>query len=144
MTYEKAFESDIGNHIIRNNLKLRSPKHSAIAVLFLIEDEKGTDSFWFPYIQSLPPKLDSLPISFDKNTLSLLKGSSFLQTIMKKKSYLEEDYTTLKNNIKDFDRFSFEKFKYFRFMISSRIFGFEINGKKSGGMIPFAGNIFII
>lgn len=144
LTYDKAFNSKIGQEIITKDISLKSPKHSLLAVFFLLEQEKGNKSFWEPYIQSLPSEMDSLPISFEEKTLSLLKGSSFLPTILKKRKFLFEDYEQLKSNLDGFSRFSLEDFTHFRAMASSRVFGFDIRGKRSGAMIPFAGKLNLI
>lgn len=121
-------------------MKLKAPKHTFLS-LFLIEERwKGEESFWYPYLESLPKSLDSMPIFYSEEELGLLKGSPFLRKIANKKNELFKDYTLLADNIEEFkQRVEFEEYAYFRCISSSRVFGFFIEGERTGGLVPFVG-----
>ena len=110
--------------------------------IFLIEEhKKGSESFYYPYLKTFPEKVEGLPVEFTQEELSLLECSPLIETIMKRKCNLRYDYDLLISNISLSESFTFEEFKHFRNLIGSRVFGLEIEGVKTGAMVPFAGKI---
>jgi protein-histidine N-methyltransferase len=51
---------------------------------------------------------------------------------------LLKDYELVIEAVEQARRFTFEQFRYFRLMASSRIFGFNIGALKTSAFVPFA------
>ena len=108
--------------------------------LFLIQERrKGEESFWKYYLKSLPPNVNSMPLFFVEEEKAMLEGSPVLRTLEKRVKEMDKDFNTLKDNIPEFRSISYSEFAYHRCLASSRVFGFQVNGKKTGGMVPFLG-----
>jgi hypothetical protein len=60
-----------------------------------------------------------------------------LVTLKKRIAEMQADYDTLKASLDEFKEIELETFAYHRCLASSRVFGFDVNGKKTGGMVPF-------
>lgn len=80
-----------------------------------------------------------MPLFYSEEEKELLKGSPVLRTLEKRIREMRRDYNILKENIEEFQDISYEEFAYYRCLASSRVFGFEIKGVKTGGMVPFIG-----
>jgi hypothetical protein len=78
-----------------------------------------------------------MPIFYSEEQKALLKGSPTLRTLEKRIKEMKSDYDLLKENLEDFENISYETFAYHRCLASSRVFGFIVNGLKTGGMVPF-------
>ena len=122
-----------------NNTKLinlikefKSPKHTLIA-LFILEN-LNNEKYKF-YFDFMPKNFNIFPIFYKNEEIEYLKGSNFYEEIINKKNDLLFDYEILKNL--NFD-INFIKFCEIHMLISSRIFGIEINNKNTDAMIPFA------
>lgn len=116
---------------------LSAPKHTVLG-LFLIEERlKGEDSFWKYYLKSLPPNMNTMPIFYSEEQKALLKGSPVLRTLNKRIKEMKADYDILRTSLEEFQSISYESFAYHRCLASSRVFGFIVNGVKTGGMVPF-------
>ena len=126
---------EISTFINDNNNKLNSPKHSLLSS-FLLSEEKNPK--WKFYFDILPKDFSSFPIFFNEKELEYLKGSPTLNQILNKKKDIKEDYDKLCKNIKEFSKFSFQKFCESRMIISSRVFGIELENKKTDVLVPFA------
>jgi hypothetical protein len=96
MTSQVAMESPIGKKIVDAQLDLRS-KHSYLASYLLQEKHKGAESYWAPYIASLPQVYSNMPIFFDAATMKHLKGSFSIEKIKDRIDSLKAEY----NNICD-------------------------------------------
>lgn len=83
--------------------------------------------------------MDSMPIFFSEEEKNLLKGSPVLGTLNKRLREMMHDYNLLKQTLPEFEDISYEMFAYHRCLASSRVFGFNVNGVKTGGMVPFLG-----
>lgn len=105
----------------------------------MTELAKGEKSFYHLYLATLPEKVDGLPSDFTKDELALLEGSPLLANIRKKIDNIRHDYELLVREVPELGRYTFEEFNYCRGLVSSRVFGIEIDGEKTGGMVPFAG-----
>lgn len=80
-----------------------------------------------------------MPLFYTDEEKALLKGSPALPVLEKRIQEMNSDYTLLKENLEEFSDVSYEEFAYLRCLASSRVFGFYINGVKTGGMVPFMG-----
>lgn len=142
ITYEDSHQSSLVKQLENDLLKqMKSTSHTPLAIFLLEEHEKGENSFYFPYLATFPEKVEGLPIEFSEEELELLECSPIKETIIKRKQNIIHDYELLKKELQGFDRFSFNEFKHFRNLIGSRVFGLEIEGRKTGAMVPFAGKL---
>lgn len=142
---EKVYEEGAQIHVrlTNKNVKMFSfspnsaPKHTVLS-LFLIEEKlKGEKSWWKYYLKSLPPNMNTMPVFYSEEQKALLKGSPVLRTLNKRVKEMEKDYNLLKENLEEFEYISYETFAYHRCLASSRVFGFIVEGVKTGGMVPF-------
>lgn len=118
-------------------INLSAPKHTVLALFLLEERFKGEDSFWKHYLKSLPPNMNTMPIFYTEEQKALLKGSPVLRTLNKRIKEMKADYNILSTNLEEFQNISYESFAYHRCLASSRVFGFIVDGVKTGGMVPF-------
>ena len=120
-------------------LDTSSANHSPLAVFLMTEIRKGQKSFYKPYFDTLPRLVDGLPTEFGLAELELLKGSPIVSDILRKVELMKEDFDFLQANISELASFTFSDFKYCRGLVSSRVFGLDLAGGRTGGMVPFAG-----
>ena len=118
--------------------KLNSPHHSLLSTFMLTELDKGANSKWKYYFDFLPVSYNNFPTFYGEKELSLLKGTQFLELIKKKKREMKEDYDLLTNIIPGYTKYDFNLFKKMREVISSRVFGVTIKGKKNDIIAPYA------
>ena len=118
--------------------KLNSPHHSLLSTFMLNELDKGINSKWKYYFDFLPVSYNNFPTFYGEKELSLLKGTQFLELIKKKKREMKEDYDLLTNIIPGYSKYDFNLFKKMREVISSRVFGVTIKGKKNDIIAPYA------
>ena len=138
ISLELALETPIGKEIgkfIYIENELTSPKHSLLSSFILSQENNPK---WKFYFDLLPKNFSSFPIFYTYKELEYLKGSPFLNIISNKKRDLKKDYEKICNYIPSFKKYSFEKFCETRMIISSRVFGIEINDKKTDILVPFA------
>ena len=76
------------------NVELRS-EHSYLASYLLQEKYKGSESFWYPYINILPVKYRNMPIFFSPEELKWLKGSFTEERIRDRNEALEQEYDNI-------------------------------------------------
>lgn len=137
MTSEVARESPIGRKIIASKVELRS-KHSFLASYLLVEKARGKDSFWYPYLECLPQKYANMPLFFDEPTLAHLEGSFCLQKIAERIDGLRQEYDNIRRAVPELNQFTLEEFVWARLVVITRIFGLNINGHKTDGLVPYA------
>ena len=129
--YGIIFNNNDHNQIINKKLSL--------IAIFMLEEMQQQDSFFSPYFNSLPDDVSNFPIFWSDNILFLLRGSELFNAIQDRKREFINDYTTICNCCKGFDKhYSFEDFLYVRVLIGSRNFGITINGIKRSAMVPLA------
>lgn len=137
ITLEMAKEREISQKILESGLDLLSPKHSFLSV-FLLTERLVKDSYWAPYLDTLPTDFESVPLFFSQEQLDWLKGSPFLEQVKEKKADMKKDYNAICKVAPEFSEFPFEQFCWARLCASSRIFGIEIHGKKTDAFVPLA------
>ncbi len=142
MTSEVAKASDIGMKIIRHQVDLGST-HSYLAS-YLCQEKHNPDSFWKPYLATLPQKYRNMPIFFEENELAELKGSFSLGKIADRKLELKEEYDNICNSVPEFSRYTLDEFIWARLVVITRIFGLVINGTKTDGLGKSKLKIFIL
>jgi histone-lysine N-methyltransferase SETD3 len=129
-------ESDIVKNILKTLYSFRS-SHSAYAC-YLLSQSINELSKWKYYLNALPENYSTVPIYFNQNQLLELQGSMTLKKIMDKITDLTTEYKGICDAYPPFCQFSYEQFAYFRCVVITRIFGFEVNGLKQDGLVPFA------
>ena len=133
ITFETAKKFYIKNNKLLELIKtFKFPKHSLIALFILENLNNEKYNFYFNF---MPNNFKNFPIFHTNKELEYLKGSNFYDDIINKKQDLLFDYEKIKNlnfNI------NFNKFCEIHMLISSRIFGIEINNENTDAMIPFA------
>lgn len=140
ITLEMAEESPIGAKMMYHNLKARllSPKHGFLTTYILQERLKGEESYYFPFIDILPKTFENFPIFFTPEEKEWLKGSPFLSQVEEKIEDIKADYDLICEKVPEYSQFTITEFSEIRMMVSSRIFGMNINGKKTDGFVPMA------
>jgi histone-lysine N-methyltransferase SETD3 len=137
MTSEVARASPIGVQITQANIELRS-KHSYLAAYLLEERAKGEASPWAPYINTLPTKFANVPLFFTEPELGWLQGSFTLNKIADRVESLAAEYDTLCRALPAFRAHSYADFVWARLAVITRIFGLQVGGVKTDGLVPYA------
>ena len=139
MTLDEARQSQLGGYFTPQlEKKLNSPHHSLLSTFMLTEIDKGTKSKWKYYFDFLPENYNNFPIFYGEKEFNYLKGTQFLELLQKKKKEMKEDYDLLTNVIPGYSKYDFDLFKKMREVISSRVFGVTIKGKKNDIIAPYA------
>ena len=136
ITFETAKNYYLKNKKLLDLIKeFKHPKHTLIS-LFILEN-LNNEKYKF-YFDFMPKNFNIFPIFYKKEELEYLKGSNFYEEILNKKNDLIFDYEKIKKiNI----NINFDKFCEIHMLISSRIFGIEVENKNTDAMIPF-GDLF--
>ena len=140
ITLEMAKAAPIGAKMEKAHLNLLSPKHSFLSS-YVLQELKKPDTKWKPYLDMLPKSTSNFPIFFTADEKKWLQGSPFLNQVEEKIADVAKDYQTICTAVKEFSQYSLEEFSHVRMLISSRIFGITIDGKKTDSLVPLAGTI---
>ena len=139
MTLDGARQSQLGIYFTPQlEKKLNSPHHSLLSTFMLTEIDKGSKSKWKYYFDFLPASYNNFPIFYGEKEYAYLKGTQFLDLLQKKKKEMKEDYDLLINVIPGYSKYDYNLFKKMREVISSRVFGVTIKGKKNDIIAPYA------
>ena len=139
ITLEMAFASPIGSKMYEKGLRQRliSPKHSFLST-FIMQEKRKENSEWHIYIDILPKNLSNFPIFFTKEDKEWLEGSPFLDQIEEKIQDIKIDYDLICKEVPDFAQFPIQEYSEIRMMVSSRIFGIEVEGRKTDVFVAYA------
>ena len=139
MTLDEARKSKLGRYFTPQlEKKLNSPHHSLLSTFMLTEIDKGMQSKWKYYFDFLPASYNNFPIFYGEKEYDFLKGTQFLELLQKKKKEMKEDYDLLTHVIPGYSKYDYNLFKKMREVISSRVFGVTIKGKKNDIIAPYA------
>ena len=139
MTLDGARKSKFGEYFTPQlEKKLNSPHHSLLSTFMLTEIDKGAKSKWKYYFDFLPASYNNFPIFYGEKEFSYLKGTQFLELVQKKMKEMKEDYDLLTNVIPGYSKYDYDLFRKMREVISSRVFGVTIKGKKNDIIAPYA------
>jgi histone-lysine N-methyltransferase SETD3 len=102
-------------------------------------DRKNDTSFFKPYYDILPQTLSNMPIFWDEEELSYLKGSFILNQIDERNLAIETDYYAICNISSSFaDICTVDEFKWARMAVCSRNFGVIAHGLRTAALVPYA------
>ena len=134
-----ALNSEIGKYFDEPlRKKLNSPHHCLLTAYLLQEEKKGNNSKWAFYFPFLPSSYSSFPIFYTENEMKLLEGTQFYKIVIDKKKEIREDYDWICEKYEGFKQYSYSNFCKFREVVSSRIFGVTMKGKKNDIIAPYA------
>ncbi|CAM2009690.1 GNAT family N-acetyltransferase [Acanthopleuribacter pedis] len=136
MCGDKARASRIGRCIEAANPSLRS-EHSLLAA-FLLQEAADPDSFWRPYINSLPERFDEVPLFWDEAALQPLQGTFALLWIKARRDRILADYQALAEAVPHFaTRFSEQQFLWAMTAVNARCFDVPVvSGTSEPALIP--------
>lgn len=139
ITLEMAFASPVGKKMFEKNLRQRliSPKHSFLCT-YIMQERRKPDSQWNIYIDILPKSYTNFPIFFTDEEKQWLKGSPFLDQVEEKIIDIKADYDLICKEVPEFSQFPLKEYSEIRMMVSSRIFGIQIEGVKTDGFVAYA------
>ena len=86
----------------------------------------------------LPEKYANMPLFFDENLLSWLKGSMCMEKIADRIDSLRKEFDTIRRKVPEFNNWLQEDFVWARLVVITRIFGLIIDGNKTDGLVPYA------
>jgi len=136
LTSDVAKASEIGQKIRKSGCQIRS-SHSWLAC-FLLQEKYKADSFFKPYIDTLPQHYRNMPIFFEDFELRELKGSFTLKMISDRKVSLKMEYDNIAHYVPEMLNWHYLEFFWARLAVITRIFGFEVNGRKTDGLVAMA------
>jgi len=68
----------------------------------------------------------------------------WIDQVEEKISDVAKDYETIVKAVQEFAQFSLLEFSQVRMLISSRIFGINVEGKKTDALVPLAGTMHVV
>ena len=137
ITLEMAKAAPIGAKMEKAKLNLLSPKHSFLAS-YVLQERHKTVTKWEPYLDILPKSTSNFPIFFTTEEKKWLEGSPFLNQVEEKIADVAKDYNTIVTAVPEFTQYTLEEFSHIRMLVSSRIFGITVDGKKTDSLVPLA------
>lgn len=117
--------------------RLISPKHSFLST-FIMQEKRKEVSEWHTYIDILPKNFSNFPIFFTDEEKKWLKGSPFLDQIHEKIEDIKADYDLICKEVPEYVQFPIREYSEIRMMVSSRIFGIQVEGVKTDGFVAYA------
>ena len=103
-----------------------------------MQERRKPDSPWNIYIDILPKAYTNFPIFFTSEEKRHLEGSPFLDQIEEKIADIKSDYDLICKEVPEYAQFPLKEYSEIRMMVSSRIFGIQIEGVKTDGFVAYA------
>ena len=132
-----AKAAPIGKKMVEAGLDLLSPKHCFLTS-YILQERRNVFSKWRFFLEILPKTMENFPIFFSAEEEALLEGSPFLEQVKDKRRDIEKDYETIAEVAPELREWTLREFSEVRMMVSSRIFGMNIEGQKTDGFVPMA------
>ena len=126
LTRDIAQKSPIGQKL---SLKQLRSRQTFLACYLCIERMKGKESFWFPYIQTLPTDFREIPIYYNDDEMDELCGSFTIGKIKDRKESLRSEYDNL-IDILEPAGITYDDFVWGRLVVITRVFGIRISNHK--------------
>jgi len=139
ITLEMAYASPVGKKMYEKGLRQRliSPKHSFLST-FIMQERRKEHTVWNAYIDILPKAFGNFPIFFTPEEKEWLRGSPFLTQVEEKIEDIKSDYNLILKEVPEYEQFPLQEYSEIRMMVSSRIFGIQVEGVKTDGFVPYA------
>ena len=118
-------QSDVGR-LVDQSSKPFNNSQSYIAAFILQERAKAAQSFFHPFLASLPASFGSFPLLYSDESLSLLRGSMVVDMVEAQRSDVHSDYLLLMSASPPFS-FSLDDFYTARLAVGSRVFGAQLS-----------------
>lgn len=134
LTVEVARSSELGQRL---QARLNPDNELLYLASFLLQERERPDSFWKPYLDSLPEAFPHLPRFFLPEERALLEGSQLLGALDFQDRVLRHEYAQLCQALPDYERFGFDAFVWARLSINSRAFGLK-GGLTGAACVPMA------
>ena len=103
-----------------------------------MQERRKPESMWHPYIDILPKMFTNFPIFYTPEEKEWLIGSPFLKQVEEKIEDIKTDYNLICKEVPEFAEFPLKEYSEMRMMVSSRIFGIQVEGVKTDGFAPYA------
>ena len=107
----------------------------ALLSVFLLEEKaKGKSSFFYPYINMLPAKVDYVPVTWNTNEIeNWFQGSFMVPAIASRRNDLHNEYhegvLSILPELRYRQGFTFEDYLWARVIVATRAFRVFINGQ---------------
>ena len=134
LTLDLAMESTIGRQLTQHWGNDTS-KHAYIAAYILNEAAKGSESAWWPYLQSLPTTTNHLASAWSDEELQWLKGTEAYDTARWQQQLVLESYEHART-LAAFN-FTYDSYAHARRLVFSRLFSYiTAQGNRSVALVP--------
>jgi hypothetical protein len=90
------------------------------------------------YISILPKSFSSIPLSWDKSQLDIIKNTSIYNKVIEKSTTIDKDYENLLKVMKNILPFTKKEYSWARLCVNSRNFSITKDGKSVNCLAPFA------
>ncbi|MET0401122.1 MAG: SET domain-containing histone-lysine N-methyltransferase [Cystobacter sp.] len=120
---ERAKASDIGRRI---QSELQTDNDFLYLASWLLEEKhRGGDSFWKPFVDSLPEAYPHVPMFFSEGERAFLQGSQLPRLVEVQTQAFQQEYAQLREKLPEYARFTFEEFVWARISLYSRLFALK-------------------
>jgi histone-lysine N-methyltransferase SETD3 len=103
-----------------------------------MQERRKPDTKWWYYIDILPKGYSNFPIFFEEDDMKWLEGSPFKDQIEEKIEDIKVDYDLICKEVPEYSIFPIREYSEIRMMVSSRIFGIQVEGVKTDGFVAYA------
>jgi protein-histidine N-methyltransferase len=114
-----------------------SSKQIYLAV-FLLEQRLKANSWWSPYLDSIPKQHDNFPLFYNERDLQLLAGSSIPLAVAKRRAAYAKEFSRVMELAPALSCFSLADYMWARAAVMSRLFRVTIQGQETQALVPFA------
>jgi len=104
----------------------------------LLQEKYNPKSFWKPYLDILPVHYRNMPIFFDDDEVKMLKGSFTVKMLEDRREELKAEYDNIVKHVPEFGKYHHLDFSWARVAVITRVFGFEVRGRKTEGLVAMA------
>jgi len=134
LTVDVAMESSIGRQLTQRWPNDTS-RHAYLAAYLLTEAAKGSESAWWPYLQSLPASTAHLASAWSEEELQWLQGTEALEIARENQQDIRNSYEQARA-LPSFP-FTYESYAHARRLVFSRVFSYAAaNGNRSSTLVP--------
>jgi histone-lysine N-methyltransferase SETD3 len=134
-TLERAKASDIGRRI---QSELQPDNDFLYLASFLLQEKhRGADSYWKPFVDSLPEAYPHVPLFFAESERAWLQGSQLPRLMEVQDQSFQQEYAQLREKLPEYERFSFEEFVWARVSLYSRLFSLK-GGLQGPSLVPLS------